>query len=282
MKRHMLLFGLMLAVSAIIAMLLLRKPTPSYGGKTIYQWLEETDRTRGRLELGWGITLFEFNKEPIERVTEAFQAMGTNAIPYLLAELTVEDWTIRQKVPLSGLLNEMHHPPSWLRHQRAAHAFLLLGERARPAAPELTRLTNDVRFTHYARIALTAFDQSQFDSIVNDLRSSDSKRRSLACSFLGELAYWSKLPYRPEILPALVQCAGSPRGGERDSARYAIQSLGVHAVGATQLLTEAVRTNSDPAIQLELNQLVKGISTNWGVKLREIGPGWPTNTAVEP
>jgi hypothetical protein len=230
------------------------------------------------------------NKEPIERVTEAFQAMGTNAIPYLLSELTAEDSAARQKLVKGwllndSLLNDLHHPPSWIRRPRAAHAFMLLGERARPASPELTRLASDIRYSYNARIALTAFDSSQLDSIVNELRSPDSKQRSLACSLLGELAYWRALPYRPEILPALVQCAGSAQSGERDSARYAFRNFDVHAVAASQLLTEAARTNADPAIQLELNQLVKDISANWGftrrVIGRAIGPGWPTNTAVD-
>src|SRR6266446_3409956 len=109
MKRNLVFLGLIIAVIAGIATLLLRKRPPSYGGKTICQWLEETDRTRGRLELG-PVIIFDWNKEPIERATEAFRAMGTNAIPILLQELTAEDSTFRRKLRMDGYLNEMHYP----------------------------------------------------------------------------------------------------------------------------------------------------------------------------
>ena len=108
-----------------------------------------------------------------------------------------------------------------------------------------------------------------------------SMQRSMACVYLGELAYWRMVPYRPGILPGLVQCAASSRADERSSAQYAFANFGASASGAESLLTEAVRTNSDPTIQLELNQVLKSIPTGVGVNRRAIGPAWPTNAGPE-
>jgi len=279
-KRKILLLGLVIVVLAGTATLFLRKRPPSYAGKTIYQWLEETDRSRGRIELG-PLRIFDWNKETIDRVTEAFRAMGTNAIPILLQELTAEDSLFQRKLKMDGLLNEMHYPYSSLRRMRAAHAFLLLGETARPALPELTRLAGDVRYAHYAQLALVMVDRSQFDAIVNDLKSSDSTRRSFACIYLGELAYWKMVPYHSDILPALVQCAASPQAGERSSAQYAFANFRAGASGARSLLTEAARTNLDPKIQLELTQILKSIPRGVTPDRRPLGPGWPTNADPE-
>ena len=126
MKRKIVFLALIVFAIVGIATLLLRKRPPSYAGKTIYQWLEETSRSRGRIEFG-PFRISDWNKEPIDRVTEAFRAMGTNAIPILLQELTAEDSLLHRKLKMDGLLNDMHHPASWERRGRAAHAFLLLG-----------------------------------------------------------------------------------------------------------------------------------------------------------
>ena len=281
MKRTIVFLGLIIVVIVCLATLLMRKRPLSYGGKTIYQWLEETDRSRGKVQLG-PVTIFDWNKEPIDRVTEAFRAMGTNAIPILLQELIAEDSLFHRKLKMDGLLNDMHHPGSWERRSRAAHAFLLLGNTGRSALPELTRLAGDARYAGYARLALVAVDRSQIDAIVNDLKSSDSTRRSVACSYLGVLAGWKTLPYHPGILPGLVRCAASSRADERSSAQYAFRNFGTSASGAESLLTEAVRTNLDPTIQLELNQVLKSIPTGVGVNRGAIGPGWPTNAGPEP
>ena len=114
MKRNIVFLGLIIVVIVCIAMLLIRTRPLSYGGKTIYQWLEETDRSRGRIEFG-PFRISDWNKEPIERVTEAFRAMGTNAIPILLQELSAEDSLLHRKLKMDGLLNDMHQPGSWER-----------------------------------------------------------------------------------------------------------------------------------------------------------------------
>jgi hypothetical protein len=89
------------------------------------------------------------------------------------------------------------------------------------------------------------------------------------------------VPYHPDILPALVQCAASSRPGERSSAQYAFANFGVTTSGARSLLTETARTNLDPAIQLELTQILKSIPTGVAANRRSIGPGWPTNADPE-
>jgi hypothetical protein len=121
----MLLIGLL----AVAVLVLLPKHEPSFQGKSLDQWLEEYNRA-GSIE-------------NTRAASEAIRAMGTNVLPFLLANLRHRDSPAKLKV---FLFAERHHF-GWLPAPRldalvgpSLLALKALGKTAAPAVPALLKI----------------------------------------------------------------------------------------------------------------------------------------------
>ena len=95
---------------------------PTYQGRSLSEWTDDLG-TLGRAGV----------RGPEPQASIAIRHMGTNAIPILLKWMSEPDPSEVTKTNVSPWFNTS-------RSQRAAMAFGILGETARPAIPELTRL----------------------------------------------------------------------------------------------------------------------------------------------
>src|ERR1700735_1245949 len=75
-SKRLLIIVLTGAVAAVLAMVFLGRPAGKYQGKSLGYWFRESCETG---QFGSG-----FNIERRRRCAEAFKAMGTNAVPYLV------------------------------------------------------------------------------------------------------------------------------------------------------------------------------------------------------
>lgn len=190
-KRSRIGFAILL-VAALggIAWLVRVQREPAYQGRLLTSWLEE------------GVS----NEGVSARSETAIRAMGTNALPTLLAMVRVRDSAFRK-----GLLElnarqkwvTIHIHPRGVMVQMAAYGFSILGPSARPAIPELVR----------------------------DLDDSDPEVRTLAAYCLAEIR-----PNAQEAFPALAKFLDNAlkrnAGTNWDSAELALAAFVLGEMGA--------------------------------------------------
>jgi len=179
--------------------LVLSQRQPSYNGKSLGRWLDD----------------FSFPGEPNgpnylaadHAACEAVRAIGTNALPCLVAMLRAKD--SRFKLVVFKLLQKqsvipIRHERSEVRRYRVARAFGALGNDAHSAFPELVRLLNDPEddVDEYARMALTYIGPSGVAPLAEALEHGSTRAKAVAARGLGELRQASL-----SAVPALLRGA---------------------------------------------------------------------------
>ncbi len=113
---------LFVVVAAFLATSTVKEP--SYGGKSLGQWLEDIG-SLGRQHSG---------------AYQAIQAMGSNAVPFLVHELQVKDSVLKRKLVWLAQKQKFirfRFVDAETRHDRARAALKTLGPAAKPAIPVL-------------------------------------------------------------------------------------------------------------------------------------------------
>src|SRR5262249_14815589 len=123
-KAVFVLFGVVVLV--LLSLRLFRSNEPVYLGKGLSSWLEELGRT--------------WPEKGSEQSTRAIKAIGTNALPYVIAAIKASDGAF--KVRLDRFLRRQSLIKFRLRmadekHDSAYKALLVLGSEANPAIPEI-------------------------------------------------------------------------------------------------------------------------------------------------
>ena len=176
-------------VLVALAIFLTRHREPSFKGKNLSTWLAQYA----------AITLGDAKKTPTAQdkvdFEEAIRHIGTNALPYLL------DWIQYERPPSDYQSIDEPRNRKELRAIGACNAYTVLGDRARPSIPELTRILNDTtkRWTCWN-----------------------------AAGALGDIGV--------EARPALIAALSSNNERARESAAMGIRRLGTNAGPAIPLL----------------------------------------------
>jgi HEAT repeat protein len=166
----------------------------------------------------------------------AIQAIGTNAIPLLLKWIHAEQTSGNRRLHAAinmlprklgpsafSYLHSLATPQDQKRAFAAIVAFSVLGSRATPAIPELTRLVNDtnsMQTARYATIALAWIGTNALPSLVIALTSEDREVRETAASAL-HVSTASK--YSTNVFPAVLRLLQEADAPARERATRALQ-----------------------------------------------------------
>ena len=135
-RRTLVVFSLVLAVGVTgIVWWMLAPSEPEYDGKNLSTWLDEI----GTLD-------YTKRTDPNIPQVQAVRAIGTNAIPWLLKDLSADGGMLQWRANL--LLNKQNvikycFPSALDRLTRVAIGFGALGELGEPAIPRLLTLVED-------------------------------------------------------------------------------------------------------------------------------------------
>jgi hypothetical protein len=143
MRRRVTFTVILLGGSLVLLLIAMSVPPtePSYKGKPLHKWCEQLDGYSG-------------DPKRLAEAKEAFDHMGTNALPFLLSELRAHDSNakkyvraavqkIRKNAPIrSDFLYRFLLLDDSLRRYYAAAGLRALGPLAKPAIPVFTELLN--------------------------------------------------------------------------------------------------------------------------------------------
>lgn len=227
-RRHVLAV-LLAAGLGLIAWLLCRTPEPVYQGKNLRHWLWEMEIAPDSASLAW--------KESIEAV----RAMGTNALPTLLAMLRTPESAWKRKFvdwtqDALGLDLEDHLPE--VRRRRALAGLRVLGTVAEPAIPQITKLVSagDLQVSASALGALAEIGGPQTIAPLMAAVTNKSPQVSVpAAAMLGAL----RADARPAI-PALLEALETSDAGLRASAARALGEIAFSPRRCVPALTKAL------------------------------------------
>ena len=156
-KRVILVVGVCVVVGALAVAVWPGEREPSYQGKTLFQWLDQYKPYTGFLFVSGG--------SESGAAVDAIRHIGTNGLPWMLKWLRCYDEpsfgdrlvAAYAKVPpwlVSRGLERCMIRRSGMAHANAAfNGILLLGEKARPALPELARLAANANAPRTANTA---------------------------------------------------------------------------------------------------------------------------------
>ncbi len=153
-------------VGAVVVFMVAHWSEPRYQNRRISGWMEQLDNDQPTFssELRWMPWQTELRSSPKQAAAvQAVQAMGTNAVPYLMAELEttnlsrLERWMGRSEAQLAS------------RHRRAALALDALGPACKPWIPELNRLLHANGCTKEAAVALAAIGPDGWEVLTKAL-----------------------------------------------------------------------------------------------------------------
>jgi HEAT repeat protein len=240
-------------IAAVLAILLLiaffaalvGPRVPVYQGKNLYAWAEELQNARQNYSDpdGW---------KKIEAATTAIRAIGTNALPYVMADIRARV-TIKDRVNnwLAPRVHFLKLQPKkvedrWIRAIRALEA---LGPIAKPCLPELIALTH--KRVGYTEDALMAIGPDALPAFTNLLANSKFPQTGNLIGALANSVYANRI--KPEeaavTLPYLVQVFHS---SDTHGGWYAAQAFGaIHHDPelCVPLLVDGLTNNSNPSFR---------------------------------
>jgi hypothetical protein len=207
-------------------------PEPAYGGKSLTAWLQTYDPSApsGRGSPAWNET------------DEAVRQMGTNSIPILLQMLCEHDsklklrwvaWAQRQK------FLKIHFVPAAIRNIEASRAFIVLGDAAKDAVPELMRVYQENNSAESRSAIEDAFSwigpaaQPALPLLLQAATNSYIKMRANALWALGEIQAEPQL-----CVPELIRALGDSDQWARVSAAHALGRFGAEAEAAIPALAQ--------------------------------------------
>ena len=225
----LILIGVLVLVALIVAVLR-RDPEPSYGGRSLSEWL-------ARLA-----AVPDGDPPQQAQAAAAIRQIGTNALPYLLKWIQYKPlpWTKALNRITGGLIGKYDFLSDYknaIRAEQAMEAFRALGPGACAAIPQLLRLMNDpsrswsagraasviVRMGTNARPALPA--------LIRLLTNTNPWAAFGAVTALGDLTLEPQL-----VVPALAPCLLSSNFVIRLFAAHAFGCFGGEARGAVPAL----------------------------------------------
>lgn len=252
-----------IAIACFAWMLLNRRATaPIYQGRSLDSWITQLDDGDRDHETGLALSAWPTGaavSKSKAAATEAIRQIGTNAIPFLVAEVTRNDPRTLIKLKnflrnhtrfgTAGLSNRIEKQKI-LRHQ-AALGLAALGPDAKPALPELMKAFHTSYHTKQVTISIAAIEPEGWIELTKAITNSneslalhgiwglgmhraavpgtiDALLHTLtnSSSTLIDISAWAlgEIRQEPErVVPALISALDSPSA---DLRRQAVSSLG--------------------------------------------------------
>jgi HEAT repeat protein len=204
---------ILLATIAVIALFTSacnsRSQQPAYNGKTLSEWVGDIGKSN----------------EESAQAQEAIRQIGTNAIPFLLKEIS-DLGELYQKVGATNFSKE-----GGMRYINVHIAFKALGPIAKPAVPALLDLLTNTYASYSAAVVLTQIDpQTAAVALTEALTNNNINVRLVAASELFEVRSNADIAL---AMPNLIQCLkdeSTDKSASFDLITTAIDTLGgIHA-----------------------------------------------------
>ena len=240
------IFAAVLAILLLIAFftVLVGPKVPVYQGKTLYAWAEDLQKAQQNFS-------DRERSKKVETATTAIRAIGTNAIPFVMADIRARV-TFRDRVVnwLATRARFLKLQPKKIedRWGRAISALQALGPMAKPCLPELIALTSIN--IGYTQDALMAVGPDALPAFSNLITQSKYPQTGNLIGALANSVYADRI--KPEqaslTLPYLVQVF---RSSDTHAAWYSAQAFGAihqHPELCVPLLVDGL-TNSTASIR---------------------------------
>lgn len=175
---------------------------PSYQGKSLSEWLNESDEVRAR---------------------EALAEMGTNAIPFLLKSIADKDSPLKKKLlKLAGKQSVINFNiySAQAKQLEAMAGFELLGAKAAPAIPALEKLFENGETTIAAGMSLAVIGNESVPILVRGLTYTNWHVRHSAAAALGYLEADAKI-----AVPNLLDASNDTNRMVRSAAVWALGEI---------------------------------------------------------
>ena len=204
---------------------------PRYKGRSLSAWLRIYQR-------------HESADDRREEAAEAVRHIGTNAIPYFLADLSYEQPSWRRKVSLEASRSPWAFR-AWVslmeardRRGQAELGFGILGPVATPAVPKLVSMMQDSRLSDTAAIALWQIGRPALPGVVAALtnRANPARQRMAAAWALSLMGTNAN-----ETVSVLVGCLEDKQDASvAASACYALGNVVIDPETVIPVLTNAL------------------------------------------
>jgi HEAT repeats len=233
---------------------------PVYRGKALSLWLQTYDSSSpfGRGSREWN------------EADEAVRHIGTNAIPALLQMLRERDTDL--KVRMAALAQKqrvinIHFVPAPVRNIEASRAFIVLGDVAKDAVPDLMKIYDENISLESQSAIEDVFSwigpaaKPAIPLLLRAANNSNNQVRANALWALGEIHAEPQL-----CVPKLTQALGDSDAWARTSAAHALGKFVTYAQSAVPALMELTNihkivTGFSVQTQFEAAQALKKINS---------------------
>lgn len=237
--RRPLLLGLALALVGIgiVVVLVISPSKVSYQGKPLEFWLEEIDSNKPERRR--------------EEARKAIRAIGTNAIPQLIADLRLDEpkWkqVLRQWLSKQSIIRVKYRTLD-ARSSQATSAFDALGSAGSPAIPELITLLD--RNPGYVPAALSWIGSNAVPALTNALNHSNRFVRANSSGAIANAVASGKIPRSAVAgaIPILLQLLQDSDPGLRQYAAWTLGAIREQPLLCVPALT---RSLDDPVASVQ-------------------------------
>ena len=182
---------------------------PVIEGERLSAWLEHYERSIPVPENGGAPKMRA-------RAEAAVRKLGTNAIPWLLFELSAKEPTQGDELPTN-----FHSGEAIRRRWTAATAFGILGPSAKSVTTSVIPLLNDKQTSYTAATALGGLGVETIPVLIEALTNAHACARESAARVLGLFG-----PKAQSAIPALIRCAADKDDSVRAFATFSLGQIG--------------------------------------------------------
>jgi hypothetical protein len=265
-----------LAILGVVSYHLFRVPRePVYQGKPLSAWLQTYNPASpsNRGSPAWKAT------------DDALSHIGTNAIPFLLKSLRARDSSLKLRLVAWAQkqhLIKIHFVPAAERNIQASRAFIVLGNTAKDATPDLIKAYEETEGVE-ARSAI----EDVFAWVGPDARpalplllraatNSNNRVRANALWALGEIRAEPN-----SCVPALLQGLNDPDPWVQTSAAHALGMFGPDASAAIPALAQFAQPSGFSRTHASFTSTAQ-VDIEARRALRKIAPGSASSTNGNP
>jgi hypothetical protein len=202
------LIGLLVLISTGLAALGQDSREPSIDGKRLSVWLAEYQESIPKPE-------YDGDSQMRARAEQSVRQIGTNAVPWLLVELSAKEATRGDELP-TNFYSGKAIGRRWL----AVAGFEILGSTAKQATPKLVRLLDDKQTSYTAATALGGIGTESIPVLTQALTNSHACARESAARVLGLFG-----PRAQSALFGLLKCSKDPDESVRGFAAFAVKQV---------------------------------------------------------
>jgi hypothetical protein len=205
---------------------------PVYRGKALSVWLQSygPSSSSGRGSREWSET------------DDVVRHIGTNSIPVLLQMLREKDTGLKLRLVAlaqSQRVIKIHFVPATVRNIEASRAFIVLGDAAKDAVPDLMQIYNEnnsIESQSAIEDVLSWIGPAAKPAIPLLLRAATNSNNQVRANALWALG---EIHAEPQLcVPRLIQALGDSDEWARTSAAHALGMFGTDAQSAVPALTE--------------------------------------------